>query len=333
LPNRVALLSENSPPPRNPQIAYCVDQYVSNQISINGDIIIAGAETANKIDLSVLPKKLLKNTSKSFANVNLAIDQLRSAELITEELAQASINFRPLHQSVRSIERNIRSYEEEIKHIKSDMKNLEEGGELRPLEEKITRLEKEKEALIASIPENWNEELKTFRNLQKAEQSAYRKYTKSAQAAYQPIANMNVILEANSDYFILEEELLATKTQVENLTPEEMIEPLGSLGKRFSKVAGAEKIKSAISKARRALKSRNPSKEKAQKQLDKAIKLYSEQVEWRTDAAVNILPKLITYEDLMRETIGIRDQAKLTKQQALFVAKCQANHRDVSLNF
>jgi TRAP-type mannitol/chloroaromatic compound transport system permease large subunit len=292
LPNRVALLSENSPPPRNPQIAYCVDQYVSNQISINGDIIIAGAETASKIDLSVLPKKLLKNTSKSFANVNLAIDQLRSAELITEELAQASINFRPLHQSVRSIERNIRSYEEEIKHIKSDMKNLEEGGELRPLEEKITRLEKEKEALIASIPENWNEELKTFRNLQKAEQSAYRKYTKSAQAAYQPIANMNVILEANSDYFILEEELLDTKTQVENLTPEEMIEPLGSLGKRFSKVAGAEKIKSAISKARRALKSRNPSKEKAQKQLDKAIKLYSEQVEWRTDAAVKYLAKI-----------------------------------------
>ena len=333
LPNRVALLSENSPPPRNPQIAYCVDQYVSNQISINGDIIIAGAETASKIDLSVLPKKLFKNTSKSFDNVSLAIDQLRSAELITKDLSQASINFRPLHQSVRSIERNIRSYEEEIKHIKSDMKNLEEGGELRPLEEKITRLEKEKEALIASIPENWNEELKTFRNLQKAEQSAYRKYTKSAQAAYQPIANMNVILEANSDYFILEEELLATKTQVENLTPEEMIEPLGSLGKRFSKVAGSEKIKSAISKARRALKSRNPSKEKAQKQLDKAIKLYSEQFEWRTDAAESILPKLITYEDLMRETIGIRDQAKLTKEQALFVAKCQANHRDVSLNF
>ena len=64
----------------------------------------------------------------------------------------------------------------------------------------------------------------------------------------------------------LEEELLATKAQVENLTPKEMVDPLGSLGKRFNKVAGSEKIKSALSKARRALKSRNPSKEKAQKQ-------------------------------------------------------------------
>ena len=56
-------------------------------------------------------------------------------------------------------------------------------------------------------------------------------------------------------------------------------------------------MKSAISNARKALKSRNPSKEKAQKQLDEAIKLYFEQVEWRTHAAISILPKLITYED------------------------------------
>jgi hypothetical protein len=81
------------------------------------------------------------------------------------------------------------------------------------------------------------------------------------------------------------------------------------------------------------LKSRNPNKEKTQKELDKAIKLYSEQIDWRTKAAVSILPQLTAYEDVMRETIGIKDQAKLTKQQALFVAKCQSNHREVSLNF
>ena len=130
-----------------------------------------------------------------------------------------------------------------------------------------------------------------------------------------------------------EKELLATKVQVEKLTSEEMVDPLGSLVKRFNKVAGSQKIKSATCKAWRALKSRNPSKEKAQKQWDKAIKFYFEQVEWRTDAAISILPKLITYEDLMRETIGIRDQVKFTKKQALFVAKFQANHRDDSLNF
>ena len=333
LPNRVALLSENSPPPRNPQIAHCVDKYVSNQIYLNGDIIMAGAESASNIDLSILPKKLLKSTSKSFENVSLAIEQLRSAEIISQELSVASVEFRPLHQSVRSIERDIRRHEKEIKHIKSKMKNLEEGGKLRPLEEDIVQLEKEKEALLASIPKDWDAKLASYRDLQKNEKSAYQKYTRSAQAAYQPIAETNLILESNDNYFALEAELLNTKVQIEALNPEEMIDPLGSLGKRFGKVAGTDKIKSAISKARRALKSRNPDKEKAQKELDKAINLYSEQIDWRSKAEISILPVLLTYEGIMRETIGIRDQAKLTKQQALFVAKCQSNHRDVSLNF
>ena len=92
------MLSENSPPPRNPQIAYCVDQYVSNQISLNGDIIIAGAEAASNIDISILPKKLLKNTSKSFDNVGLAIEQLRGAEVISQE-SKASFNSFPSNSS------------------------------------------------------------------------------------------------------------------------------------------------------------------------------------------------------------------------------------------
>ena len=333
LPNRVALLSENSPPPRNPQIAYCVDQYVSNQISLNGDIIIAGAEAASNIDISILPKKLLKNTSKSFDNVGLAIEQLRGAEVISQELKQASIVFRPIHRLVRSIERDIRRHELEIKNIKYEIKNLEEGGKPLPLEENIVQLESEIEELIESIPVDWKDKLAAFRDLQKSEKSAYQKYTRSAQAAYQPIAETNLILESNSDYMALETVLMESKDKVASLSPEEMVDPLGTLGKQFGNVAGADKIKSAISKARRALKSRNPNKEKAQKELDKAIKLYSEQIDWRSKAALSILPQLTKYEDIMRETIGIRDQAKLTKQQALFVAKCQSNHRDVSLNF
>ena len=37
--------------------------------------------------------------------------------------------------------------------------------------------------------------------------------------------------------------------------------------------------------------------------------------------------------NLKRETIGISDQVRLTKEQALFVAMCLANYLDVSLNF
>ena len=333
LPNRVALLSENSPPPRNPQLAYCVDQYVSNEIKANGDIIISGVEAARSIDLSILPNKIAKNTAKSFDNVSMAIEQLRSAEMISVKLKEASELFRPIHKSVRSTERNIRRHDAEIKNLNADIEDLEEGMSPSYYKEKITELEKEKKLLIKSIPVEWSDKLADFRALQAKEKSAYQQYTKYAQSAYQPIAEINLILEATTDFNMLRDDLMSSKAQVTNNEPADMVDPLNELGKRFSKVAGANNIKSAISKARRALKSRTPNKEKAQKELDKAISAYQKQEEWRTRGETYILPNLSKYESTMRKTIGIRDQAKLTKKQALFVAKCQSGYRDVSLNF
>ena len=187
--------------------------------------------------------------------------------------------------------------------------------------------------LIASIPAEWPEKLAEFRNLQQAEKSAYQKYTRTAQSAYQPIAEINFILEANADFESLKGDLMATKGQVSDNEPSDMVDPLGALGKRFSRVAGTDDIKSSISKARRALKSRTPSKDKAQRELDKAIAAYQAQVEWRAQGEITILQQLSEYESTMRKTIGIRDQAKLTREQSLFVAKCQSGTRDVSLNF
>jgi len=334
LPNRVSLLSENSPPPRNPQLAFCVDQYVSNQISENGDAIIGGVEAARAIDLSILPKKLAQSTAGSFDNVELAISQLRSAEQVTVELTTASEAFRPLHKSVRATQRSMRQLDAEIKHDQDELQFAEDNAKLTArLNANIAQAEAEKEELAKTIPSDWEDKLAAFRDLQKTEKTAYQKYARSAQAAYQPIAETNRVIEGNAGFADVRGDLLAMKAQVESQEPEEMVDVLAALGKRISAVAGAKDISGPVSKARRALKSRNPDKEKAQGELDKAIAAYEAQVEWRAKAEASILPKLSAYENTMRKSIGIRDQAKLTKTQALFVARCQSNHRDVSLNF
>jgi len=36
LPNRVSFLSENAPPPRNPKMQYCLEEYVGEQLATNG---------------------------------------------------------------------------------------------------------------------------------------------------------------------------------------------------------------------------------------------------------------------------------------------------------
>lgn len=96
---------------------------------------------------------------------------------------------------------------------------------------------------------------------------------------------------------------------------------------------GISKIKSSLSRARRALKDDEPDRAKAEGELDKALALYQEEVSWRQQAADQILPALNDYDATIRDSIGLRMQTRLTTAQAEEIAACQSIHRDISLNF
>ena len=67
--------------------------------------------------------------------------------------------------------------------------------------------------------------------------------------------------------------------------------------------------------------------------MDKAIKIHQEELEWRINAENAVGPQLKEYEKQMRGTIGIRQQERLSRDQALYVASCNSHHRDLSLKF
>jgi hypothetical protein len=73
--------------------------------------------------------------------------------------------------------------------------------------------------------------------------------------------------------------------------------------------------------------------EKALSEMEKAIALFRVEVEWRGKAFADLAGPLEEINALVSKTIGLRQQARLTKEQALFVASCTADHKDVSLNF
>ena len=61
--------------------------------------------------------------------------------------------------------------------------------------------------------------------------------------------------------------------------------------------------------------------------------IFLKGLNWRSDASKNLMPKLIEYDSALKETIGLRLQSKLTKEQAIYVSRCNSIHRDISLNF
>ena len=67
--------------------------------------------------------------------------------------------------------------------------------------------------------------------------------------------------------------------------------------------------------------------------LDNAAAGLTKDLSWRGDAAEKLLPGLEAYREALGDTIGLRQKPQLPNEQALYVASCSADHRDISLNF
>ena len=148
-----------------------------------------------------------------------------------------------------------------------------------------------------------------------------------------PVAMALASLDAYDKFVALEDELKAMPQRIADSAPEAMEDPLGELASRFGEIEGAGDIQSAVSDARRALRGNSIDKAKAAEEIQTAITVYGEQLAWRTEANTSLRPGLQAYVDSLKTTIGIRQQEDMTRAQALFVAACQADHRDISLNF
>ena len=60
LPNRVSYLSENSPPPRNPKLQICIEEYIKEKYLNGNNEIKNSIEVFKNEDLSSLDKKYFK---------------------------------------------------------------------------------------------------------------------------------------------------------------------------------------------------------------------------------------------------------------------------------
>lgn len=335
LPNRVSLLSENSPPPRNPKLSYCVDQYLVDEFEQNGTTLLASINNGRSINMSVLPGKMADTLNKSFDSAESSLQLLTDAEAAAGKVDAASGDYRPIHTQVRGIERDIRSLETRKKDLETELRRLPENSTQRAqsIENRLAQIDQEVEELKAQIPSNWGDTFDAFNKLRKDEVSARRKFHQTSASGYEPVGEVIAVLKSSDQFAALKEELYGLAARIEASEPADMVDPLSEFSKKFDSVAGASDVKSAISKARRALRSKTPDKEKALANIADAIEIYDAQTKWRAEGVTNVLPGLLTYEADIRSSIGIRQQAKLTEDQALDLAGCLSGHRDISLNF
>lgn len=336
LPNRMSFLSETSPPPRNPKLQQCLEEYVLEQVAINGDAINGAIMQAQSLDLSVLPKSMASDLSGAFSSAGDAVNLLDDIKTSEAAVQDAAGSYRPIMRVVRDLQKGMRKLDTEIEELEKSIRFMTDESEAdarEKIEAHIAELQAEKALIEAEIPESWEQTHTEFATLTKAESNARNAYRRAADNAVEPVMEFLAIIDANEAFASLETQLRNVSDTVTNGDRADAEAAVQEIGDLFGSVAGARDVSSALSKSRRALREGREDRDKAISEYAAAITAFEEQQRWRNVAQNDLKAGVTAYSTAISENVGSRQQARFSRDQALFLAGCNAIHRDLSLNF
>jgi hypothetical protein len=337
LPNRVSYLSDTAPPPKNPKIQYCLEKFIFNELSIQNNLTISTLKKTQNLDYSILPSYLEKKIKNSFNKGLEAISLLKQIPEAELSLITASNEFRPQLIKVRRIELLNREIQTEIKNLKNQIEitdvNKEEIKEELTL--KIDDLKLQAKELTLSIPSTWEKDYKIFSQLLKNEKLLRTKYRMLSDQFYSEISNLFFILKGNEKFYRLEKRVNNFRSLLENNYKNKnlILAEVKKLGKELSSVDDRGKMKSYLNKIKRKIKKKNVKINQIMKDYSNLIKVYLDKSEWLKISDIRLRSNIKILLENTSKTLGARSQKTLPRETALFIAKCNSGHKDISLNF
>jgi len=338
LPKRISLSAETAPPPVNPRMQVCIEEYLFDYYDDQGEQLRGHVNTLGAIDIRFLPEKRQKALKKSMDRTLYTFDLVAKVRRAEANLVGYSPEYRPQHKRVRSLQSKMRNIRLKVDELKQNLTRVSRSDspdrdDLIRIEAKIEKAEDSITNLQNQIPESWTGARKRYVELNKAEKKARRNYRNNVDQAYETIVELQKVIDGADELVGLEQQLTALENVIDNEPAKIAMDRIKQSEKALGKVAGTSSIKSKLSKARRAIKGKKPKPEKAIQFLKEGLKLYAAEVDWRRLAAVEIAPALAAYDNAIRDSIGLRLQRWLPVDRVKEVAGCQSIHRDYSLQF
>ena len=336
LPNRVYLTAETAPPPKNPRLQLCLEDHLFVEYDAREGGLRQGIAAARRLDVSYLPDprrrvfaEALDAAEATFAHVA----KVREAEA---KVIAMRPSYKPVHREVRGLQADIRRLEEQREALESEARRTDAQADpaaAAALRAEIDSLLRERQALEARIPSGWKETEKRFRTLNAAERRARLAYRRNVDGAYEAVSTLRDVVGDAGKLAALEGAVLGLRAVIANEAPKKAMQEIRKVERMIGKVAGAGQIRSKLSRARRELRRRTPDLGKAMRELDQAVERFRVELAWRSRAGTELAPGLAAYDLVIRDTIGVRQQDRLTGEQASALSGCLAVHRDISLNF
>lgn len=338
LPNKTHLISETAPPPSNPRLQECLEDYLFADYDLNRGTIEASIERIGTANLAYLPDEYQERLNQSYRQAAISfamIDEIRGAE---QALADYSPGYRPLHIEVRRIQREARKLLRKIEDLDQTRQRIAFDE---PVDEKrierilasIAGLKAESEAMLANIPDRWESARTEFETLAKAETRARRQYRQNVDESYGMIVTMRNMIAETEQLSALQSAFDSLQELVRNQSAEDGLEAIKPLELEIDKLTETHRIKSKLSRAKRALRGSSADKDKALDQLKLGAEILQAEIDWRQRASDELAADLEAYDRAVASTIGMRMQERLTSDQAESIASCLAIHKDLTLHF
>ena len=339
LPARISLTGETAPPAINPKLQACLQAYVFDYYDANEAALRQAVLTARRMDTAMLPAPDRQRLQQSFDAVDGTFERVAAVRRADAALAAFNPEYKPLHAEVRRIKRDMRRLEKRLAALNTERSRLArqinpDWRRLGDLDQAIIAARAARQALEGRIPAQWDAQRQHYRTLRDQQTQAIRAYRQTVDGAYAPLPVMIRAIAQAERVAALAPQIDALRRVVETQAGAASTTAIQAVERAVSELEGTGKIKSALTKVRRALKNaEQPRREQALTHYATALTLLRTEIDWRSAAAQSMLPALRAYQAALRGSIGLRLQPRLTGEQADYVAACQSTHKDLSLYF
>jgi hypothetical protein len=225
LPARTYLTSHVAPPPMNPKLQNCLQEYKFDIYNNEEQKITAAITSFQQLVPSDLPGDKLDIFEEHFENALGTFALVKKLQKTEEEYNLFTEDYRDLHFSVRKKEKKIRKIDKRIKKLEAEIRNLDKDNvaEKNKIELKLEDYKLEIEEITKQIPENWSSRNKEFEIILKAKNTRTKRYRKNVDQAYDNLDQIAMFIKDHEKLNELSPEINNMKENINNENYEKSI--------------------------------------------------------------------------------------------------------------
>ena len=333
LPTKTFLSSETAPPPKNPRLQMCLENYLFDFYDANETEFVERLTLIGNLNYSSMPQSMQKSLEKNLKNAGGIFEIKNEIQSAKEEMVAASSAYKPIHTEVRTIERMVRQNKKQIKALKLELRAIDDPSKKAAIQEDIVAFEKEIAEQESLIPETWEQTNKEFKLITTRLNRARVQFRRTSDQAYSEVKMVIQSVDAEPALSQLGKEILLIRSEIRNDSQEKTVNEIKDAYSQLNKIPGANKAAKSLSKARRAIDGKKRDLDKTLKYIDSTLATIEAEAEWRNKIKSGPYNDLVSFEKYTQNNLGLREQERLTPEQVDIITPCLAKHRNIALQF